>query len=87
LKPCSEQKGVRIHSPTTLRRLRAVEILDRLETPEAQALLRELTKGAADAHVTTGTAAIRPADAGASIAELRRAKLTAKTCQDTMKDG
>jgi hypothetical protein len=49
--------GGRIKSPTTLRGLRAVEVLDHLGTPEARALLRELAKGAADAHLTTAAQA------------------------------
>ena len=49
--------GGRINSPTILRGLRAVEVLDHIGTPEVRGLLRDLAKGAADAHLTTAAQA------------------------------
>ena len=51
-------------SGESLRDLRAIEVLERLDTPEARALLEELAKGDPDARLTH--------DAKASLERLRR---------------
>jgi hypothetical protein len=41
-----------IGSPSLLRQVRTIEILDSLGTPESRELLKDLARGAADAQLT-----------------------------------